>query len=165
MRSRLGLVSLEVADASQGARCSAGAHYFVPRCSGKSPHVPNIRACHDVLGVGESREARRFRNATACDRIVDTASPSLRTLEKPAGGQDVSPSSTTLLRSGAMIGYICTRRRHLNWAQQFAITVHNGEWAFCHDATAGGTHRWVATGGIPLADIQRSTLAWDLASD
>lgn len=76
-----------------------------------------------------------------------------------------SPTQTTLLRSGAMIGYVCTRKSHLNLGHQFAITVHNGEWAFCHGGTAGDTHRWMATGGIPLADIQRSTLAWDLASD
>jgi hypothetical protein len=86
---------------------------------------------------------------------------------KPAGGQDrvAEPNSHDSLRSGAMIGYVCTRKSHLKLGQQFAITVHNGEWAFCHDPTAGGTHRWMATGGIPLADIQRSRLAWDLASD
>ena len=77
----------------------------------------------------------------------------------------MSVSAATLLPNGAMIAYICTRRTHLNVAQQFAITVHNGEWAFCHDARGSGTHRWIATGGIPLADIQRSTLACDLARD
>jgi hypothetical protein len=77
----------------------------------------------------------------------------------------MSPSATTLLPSGAMIAYICTRRTHLNVAKEVAITVHNGEWAFCHDARGSDTHRWMATGGIPLADIRRSTLARDLARD
>lgn len=47
----------------------------------------------------------------------------------------------------------------------YTITIHNGEWAYCHDANPVGAHRWMATGGIALADVQRSSLAWDLATD
>jgi hypothetical protein len=78
----------------------------------------------------------------------------------------VSSSTTgTLLISGAMVGYVCTRRSHLNVTQQFTLTIHNGDWAFCHDAAAAGRHRWMATGGMALPDVQRSTVAWDLARD
>jgi hypothetical protein len=71
----------------------------------------------------------------------------------------------TLLRPGAIVGYLCTRKSHLSSAQTYTITIHNGEWAFCHDAHPMGAHRWMATGGIPLADVQRSSLARDLATD
>lgn len=76
-----------------------------------------------------------------------------------------SSTGGTLARAGAMVGYVCTRRGHANPAQRFTITIHNGEWAFCHDARAVGAHRWMATGGIALADVQRSTFARDLAAD
>lgn len=76
-----------------------------------------------------------------------------------------SRTAGTLLRSGDMVGYVCTRKSHVNLAQHFKLTIHNGEWAFCHDATAVGSHRWMATGGIPLADVQRSTIARDISSD
>lgn len=71
----------------------------------------------------------------------------------------------TLLRGGATITYLCTRKRHLSPSQRFTITIHNGEWAFCHDGSPIGAHRWMATGGIPLAAIQRSSLARELATD
>lgn len=74
-------------------------------------------------------------------------------------------SAGALLTSGGMIGYICTRKRHLSPVQRSTLTIHNGEWAFCHDARPVGAHRWAATGGIPLADVQRSSMARDLASD
>jgi hypothetical protein len=74
-------------------------------------------------------------------------------------------TADTLVRRGAIVGYLCTRKAHLSFAQTFTITIHNGEWAFCHDADPVGSHRWMATGGIPLADVRRSTLAWDLATD
>jgi hypothetical protein len=64
-----------------------------------------------------------------------------------------------------VVGYICNRRAHANPAQRFTLTIHNGEWAFCHDAFAVGAHRWMATGGMSLADVQRSTFARDLATD
>jgi hypothetical protein len=71
----------------------------------------------------------------------------------------------TLLTRGGMISYICTRKRHLSSVQRPTLTIHNGEWAFCHDARPVGAHRWTATGGVPLADVQRSSMARDLASD
>lgn len=74
-------------------------------------------------------------------------------------------SAGNLLRSGAIVGYLCTRKPHLSSSQMYTITIHNGEWAYCHDANPVGAHRWMATGGIALADVQRSSLAWDLATD
>jgi len=76
-----------------------------------------------------------------------------------------SSTAGTLPRTGTTVGYICTRRSHVNPARRFTLTIHNGEWAFCHDALAVGAHRWMATGGISLADVQRSTFARDLATD
>jgi hypothetical protein len=74
-------------------------------------------------------------------------------------------TASTLLRSGAVVGYLCIRKRHLSVAQAFTLTIHNGEWAFCHDAHPVGAHRWMATGGISLADVQRSSIARELATD
>lgn len=74
-------------------------------------------------------------------------------------------AESTLPRGGAMIAYLCTRKRHLIPSQRFTITIHNGEWAFCHDGSPIGAHRWMATGGIPLAAVQRSSLARELATD
>jgi hypothetical protein len=76
-----------------------------------------------------------------------------------------SSSPRTLLNSGAMVGYVCTRKSHLVFAPDFTLTIHNGDWAFCHHATAVGAHRWMATGGIPLGDVQRSRIAWELATE
>jgi hypothetical protein len=74
-------------------------------------------------------------------------------------------SAGALITRGGMIGYICTRKRHLSSVQRSTLTIHNGEWAFCHDARPVGAHRWTATGGVPLADVQRSSMARELATD
>ncbi|HKY50089.1 MAG TPA: hypothetical protein VJP45_02420 [Candidatus Limnocylindria bacterium] len=61
-----------------------------------------------------------------------------------------------------LIRYLCVRRRHLGTNTHDTVTIHNGEWAFCH-GTVQRDHKWVATGGLTLEELRRSSLARELS--
>jgi len=62
-----------------------------------------------------------------------------------------------------VIRYVCVREAHLRPSSDFSLIVHNGELAFCHDPKPRRDHRWMATGGIALADLRNSAIARELA--
>lgn len=63
----------------------------------------------------------------------------------------------------SLIRYICVRRGHLATTSEYTLTIHNGEWAFCHDPGERPNHKWVATDGLTLEQLRRSTLAHELS--
>lgn len=74
-------------------------------------------------------------------------------------GTVTSRSATAIASPSRLVKYVCMRRSHVRHAQRFTLTIHNGAWAYCHDPSPEGRHRWMATDGISLPDVRRSSFA------
>ncbi len=58
----------------------------------------------------------------------------------------------------AIISFECTKPSHRDELSRRGVgglTIHEGAWAYCDAMTADQEHEWVATGGVPQADLVR----------
>jgi hypothetical protein len=56
----------------------------------------------------------------------------------------------------ASVGFICDSPEHLdeNGALSDHLTIHENQWAYCPRDVRANAHKWRATGGISLSDLE-----------
>ena len=56
-----------------------------------------------------------------------------------------------------LVKFVCAAKAHAVGHSDAALTIHDGEWAFCPAGADETGHQWVPSDGLPLADAMRFT--------
>jgi hypothetical protein len=54
-----------------------------------------------------------------------------------------------------LVKFVCVAKAHAAGRSDSALTIHEGQWAFCPSGAAEKGHEWRPSEGLPIADAMR----------